>query len=254
MEAVRPSGVVAFCTDFGHADPCVGVMKGVVLRQAPKAVLVDLCHAVPPQAVAVGALFLGGAIERFPAGTVHVAVVDPGVGTARRALAVLARGCYWLGPDNGVLTPLLDERAEVRAIDADRLGLRPGATFHGRDVFAPVAGWLCSGRYGFQALGPRVTEPVRLPPAAPGTVVHVDGYGNLITNLPGSLAVGLRGLRLQDHFAPLASTYAMVETGALVTVVNSYDLLEVAVRDGSAARRLGAARGDVATPVTGDQE
>src|SRR5262245_23209683 len=156
----RPSGIVTFLTDFGARDPYVGVMKGMVLRQHPKAILVDLGHEVPPQDVTAGAFWLGAAIGRFPAGTVHVAVVDPGVGTERRLLAAAAHEAFWLAPDNGLLTHVLaqDPKADVRAIDLAHLNLRPESrTFHGRDVFAPVAGWLSGGRYSFTSLGARAS-------------------------------------------------------------------------------------------------
>jgi S-adenosylmethionine hydrolase len=245
MELVRPSGVVALCTDFGTADPYVGLMKGMVLRSHPRAILVDLCHDVPPQDVAFGAFVLAAARGRFPGGTVHVAVVDPGVGTARAALAVHAHSCYWLGPDNGVLSPALEaEDAEVRILDLGHLPLGTlSRTFHGRDLFAPVAGWLASGRYGFQALGPRADDPIILPDLrqGPPRVIHVDRFGNLLTNV--APPPGLAALRIQGRRAPLHATYAEAAEGSLLCVVNSYDLLEVAVCRGNAAETLGVSRG-----------
>ncbi|MCA8954230.1 MAG: SAM-dependent chlorinase/fluorinase, partial [Planctomycetes bacterium] len=145
MVYARPAGVVTLLTDFGLRDPYVGVMKGAVLRSNPKAVLVDLGHELPPQDVASGAFALAAAVGRFPSGTVHVAVVDPGVGTARRLLAVAAHEAFWLAPDNGLLSDVLaaDPGAEARAVDCERLGLvAESRTFHGRDLFAPIAGWL----------------------------------------------------------------------------------------------------------------
>src|SRR5690606_28376134 len=133
--------------------PYVGVLKGAVLRAYPRAVLVDLGHEVPPQDVLAGSFWLAAAIGRFPVGSVHTAVVDPGVGTTRRLLAVAAHDCFWLAPDNGLLAAVLAQapHAEVRALDVEHLQLRDvSRTFHGRDVLAPVAGWLAGGRYGFQ--------------------------------------------------------------------------------------------------------
>ena len=138
----RPSGLVTLTTDFGVADPYAGVMKGAVARASAKPQVVDLSHDVPPQDIAAGAFVLWSAIGRFPAGSVHCGVVDPGVGSDRRILAACARGDYWLVPDNGLLGAVLtsDTAAEVRAVDLERLGVqREAVTFDGRDVFAPVA-------------------------------------------------------------------------------------------------------------------
>lgn len=246
---LRPSGIVTLLTDFGTVDPYVGVMKGALLRVFAKATLVDLGHAVPPQDVAAGSFWLAAAIDHFPAGTVHVAVVDPGVGTARRLLAVQAFQCWWLGPNNGLLGTVFtrDAAAEIRAIDLEHLQLRPSSrTFHGRDVLAPVAGWLASGRYGFASLGPRVTDPVPLVlPEAPG-IVHVDHYGNLVTNVDASRASGVRHIRLAGHTIPVRGTYADAAPGELLAVVGSFGRLEIAANGASAARTLGCGRG---TPI-----
>lgn len=246
--APRPSGIVTFLTDFGHVDPYVGVMKGALLRVHAKAVLVDLGHAVPPQDVTAGAFHLAAAVGQFPAGTVHVAVVDPGVGTARRLLAAAAHECCWLGPDNGLLALVLarDPDAEVRVLDPEHLGLRDVArTFHGRDVLAPVAGWLANGRYGFSALGRRVDDWVRCDDLFGGAprVVHVDGYGNLITNVPAASLSGRQQVRLGGRRVPIRGTYGDVAVGDVVAVVGSYGLLEIAVNGGSAAVTLGLQRG-----------
>ncbi|MBI5366471.1 MAG: SAM-dependent chlorinase/fluorinase [Planctomycetes bacterium] len=162
--ASRPR-VIALVTDFGTRDPYVGVMKGVALGIAPRATLVDLTHEVPPQDVAAGRRALADSARYFPAGTVFVAIVDPGVGTARRALAARSGGRFYLAPDNGLLAFLAGTRAEFRAIDADRWGLEPrSATFHGRDVFAPAAARLAAG-LSFARLGPRVAAIAPGPPA-----------------------------------------------------------------------------------------
>lgn len=244
----RPSGVVTFLTDFGHHDPYVGVMKGALLRVHGKAVVVDLGHAVPPQDVEAGAFHLAAAIGHFPVGTVHVAVVDPGVGTARRLLAACAHECFWLAPDNGLLSHVLarDPDAVVCALDAGHLGLREvSRTFHGRDVLAPVAGWIANGRYGFSALGVRIDDAVRLDDPFVGAprVVHVDGYGNLITNVPAAAVQGARAVEVAGRSVPVHGTYGDVAAGAPVAVVGSYGLLEIAVRGGNAAVTLGLQRG-----------
>lgn len=243
----RPSGIVALLTDFGLDDPYVGVMKGALLAAHRKAVIVDLCHRVPPQDVAAGAFMLAAAIGRFPGGTVHVAVVDPGVGSSRRLLAASAHDAFWLAPDNGLLAPVLarDPRAEVRRIDVGSLGLEPESrTFHGRDLFAPVAGWLCGGRYGFLALGPRIADPVDLEVAEGGPrVVYEDGFGNLVTSVAAAELAGVRAVRVADREVALRATYADVGQGELVALVGSFGLLEIAENRGSAARTLGTGRG-----------
>jgi S-adenosylmethionine hydrolase len=240
MQLPRPSGVVTLLTDFGALDPYAGVMRGAVLRAMPRANVVDLCHEVPPQDVALGALFLGSAVRRFPSGTVHVAVVDPGVGTARRVLCACAAECFWLAPDNGLLSGVLAAagESEVRAVDTNALGLVPsGRTFHGRDVFAPLAGWLANGRYGFQALGPRCTDPHRAEDLreGPPRVIHVDRYGNLITNLGAGAIAGAAAVRIGGTRVPVAATYGDTRKDALVAVVNSYELVEIAANLGNAA-------------------
>lgn len=244
----RPSGIVTLTTDFGTDDPYVGIMKGALLQAAPKVPCIDVSHAVPPQDVAGGAFVLWSIVGRFPQGSVHVAVVDPGVGTERRLLAAAAHDCYWLAPDNGVLAPVLAAAGvhEVRAIDLAHLGIRPASqTFHGRDVLAPVGGWLASGRYGFSAMGPRIADAVAgdalfdLPPR----VVHIDRFGNAITNVPAAAATTARAVRIGGDEAPLRRTYGDVGEGHLLAYVGSFGLVEVAVRGGSAAQTLGLQRG-----------
>jgi len=248
----RPSGIVVLLTDFGSRDPYVGLMKGMVLRQHGKAQLIDLAHDVAAQDVALGAFFLRAAAGRFPPGTTYVAVVDPGVGTARQAVCGLAHDCYWLGPDNGVLGEVFAAETrgqtwiDLRYVDWDHLGFGPvSRTFHGRDVFAPLAGGLAGGRVGFTAVGPRCAEPVRVPPlvAGPPRVVHVDTYGNLVTNVPATAIANVRSVRIGGRSVPVRGTYADAAPGALLSLINSYDLLEIAENQGSAAATLGAGRG-----------
>jgi len=253
----RPNGLITLLTDFGHRDPYVGLTKGMVLRAFGKAQFVDLTHEVPAQDVDLGAWFWGAAIGRFPAGTVHLGVVDPGVGTERELLAVCAHECYWIAPDNGLASAVLEGVApgpggeamsEVRNVDlaAQRLSAE-AATFHGRDLLGPLAGRLAGGRYGFRALGPRAAQPVLRAPITerPPQVVHVDRYGNLITNLaaPAAERTGWTGIELGDCVAPRVATYGAGEPGALVSLVNSYGLLEVATVGGSASARFDAGPG-----------
>jgi len=259
---LRPP-VITLTTDFGTADYYVGAMKGVLLTIAPNAVLVDLSHQIPPQDVRAGYRVLRDTAGEFPPGTVHLAVVDPGVGGDRRPLAVRALSHYWVGPDNGLLSHALkQEQAEVRQLCHPGIA-RPeiGSTFHGRDLFAPFAAHL-AGAFPFVEVGPEVTDPVILTqtPAHQtstgwaGEIEHVDTFGNLITNIPAEVLspVG-RPLLIrpgtQAAIAGLSSTYGDVAAGELVALIGSTGTLEIAVCDGSAASALGLGPG---APVTID--
>jgi hypothetical protein len=250
--------VITLTTDFGLRDPFVGIMKGVLLSICPSARLVDLTHGVEPQDIQGAGLALEGAVAFFPPGTVHLAVVDPGVGSARRALAVRAPGYYLVGPDNGLFTFALEEigwtavaltAAEYRLPEVSR-------TFHGRDVFAPAAAHLARG-VAPERFGPAVDDPVLVPwpevravgGAVAGAVLHVDRFGNLITSIAAD-AVEALGAGVSVHIAgrhlPLVGTYADLPLGAAGALIGSGNRLEVAVREGSAAALLKARRG---TPV-----
>lgn len=243
----RPSGVVCFLTDFGARDPYVGLMKGMTLRACPRATLVDLTHDVEAQDVALGAFFLAQAIGRFPAGTVHVAVVDPSTAAQRRVLCAVAHEGYWIGPDNGVLGEVLAGGAyDVRSIDFEALGLVPASrTFHGRDVYAPLAGGLAGGRFGYAAVGPRCGDPVRRDPLLGGDkrVVHVDAHGNLVTNVPAAAIATARMVHVGGRAVPVRGASADAQKGSLVALVNSYDLVEIVENQGSAAATLRLGRG-----------
>ena len=253
--AFQSSGVVTLLTDFGLSDPYVGVMKGVMLSLAPQLELIDLTHGVPAQAVAVGAWHLAQSWARFPRGTVHVVVVDPGVGSERRILLAERDGHIFLGPDNGVLDPSLDEDAVVRALDIERFAL-PGAsrTFHGRDVFSPAAAALADGLAPSEA-GELITswERLSLPEAEVDgdgvihtEVLYADSFGNLITTVEAALLGDAAwSVEVGGESMPLVGTYAEVEVGALLALVGSSGTVELSVRDGDAAARLGAKAGTV---------
>jgi len=176
--------------------------------------------------------------------------VDPSVGTARRALCMCAAGCYWLAPDNGLLSAVLAAEggaSEARHADLEQLRLRPQShTFHGRDVFAPLGAMLASGRWGFRALGPIAPRPVRIDALAGERVVAVDHFGNLITGVSAEevAARGTKAVRIQGRVVPLRRTYQDVEPGIPLALINSYDRLEIAVCCGSAAAELRAGPGD----------
>jgi S-adenosylmethionine hydrolase len=230
-------------------------MKGVIATRAPEATVVDVTHDIPPQAVLLGALVLRQAVPCFPKGTIHVAVVDPGVGTERRALCVVTDGACFVGPDNGVLSLAADAAGIRRIIELTetRFFLEPrSATFHGRDVFAPVAAALAAGTMPV-ALGDecadlqrvRLPEPTTDAGAVHGQVVYVDRFGNLVSNLPAQVfprrpfLVTVGGVQV----GTVATTYADVAVGATLALVSSFGLLEIAVRNGSARETLGLAAG-----------
>ncbi len=252
----NPSGIVTLTTDFGLVDPYVGVMHGVILGRAPRARIVDLTHGVPPQAVDLAGFLLARSVQYFPAGSVHVAVVDPGVGTARRALVAEDRGQAFVAPDNGLLAPVLSRAARVYELDVERFALTARSrTFHGRDVFAPAAAAIAAGTAPRAAGRGAPIEPLARPAPAsrPGPdggearVVCADRFGNLVLDVEAAdlgAEPGRWRLECAGATIPVRGTYAEAEPGALLALVNSFGTLEIAVRDGSAADRLGLARGD----------
>lgn len=236
--------MIVLLTDFGLADVYVGVMKGVIAHLAPGIPVVDLSHGVPPQDVRVGALWLDASWRYFPEGTVFLCVVDPGVGTARRPVAVRAAGRTFVGPDNGLFGLLpMEEAREITA----QWGLpERSRTFHGRDLFGPVAARLAAGA-AFADVGPLLPQLVPLALPSPrgdaGEVLWADGYGNLVTNLPGR-DDGVLQIAGQD--APVRRAYGDAAAGELTALTGSTGRLEVAVAGGNAAARLGVGAG---TPV-----
>ncbi len=242
--------LITLLTDFGTADSYVAEMKGVLLSQAPGATLVDISHAVPPGDIRAGAYVFGRAWRTFPAGTVHLAVIDPGVGGARAALALAAHGHWFVGPDNGLFTSVLRDAA----VEIVALPVPPDAapTFHGRDLFAPAAAALAGGE-PLQRLGePFLGIPQRLVAVEPryegkcvvGEIVYVDRFGTLVTNLDQTLVPPYARLEVEDlDVGPLRRTYEDVAAGGLVAYAGSGGAVEIAVRNGSAARRLGIGTG-----------
>ncbi len=238
--------IVTLLTDYGTADSYVGEVKGVLLSLAPGATLVDLTHEIAPGDVAGAAYVLARTWHRFPAGSVHLVVVDPGVGTARAALAMRAGGHGFVGPDNGLFGSL----ADLAGLEAVELAVPALAsnTFHGRDVFAPAAAALARGQPVAGLGAPHHGALVRLPAQEPvyegksvvGDVTYVDRYGNLVTNLTPALVPAYAVLELDSLvIGPLKATFSDVPPGGLVAYVGSGGCVEIAVRGGSAARRLG---------------
>jgi S-adenosylmethionine hydrolase len=260
------SAIVTFLSDFGFEDWFVGVVHGVVNEIAPEAHVVDLNHLVPPGNVSRAAFLLEAAAPDFAPGTIHLAVVDPGVGTDRRALAVAARGQVFVGPDNGVLEWALSAPdAIVHAITDTRWMRTPlSRTFHGRDVFGPAAAHLVRG-VAIAEMGPAVSDPVRLPTARPqregdglaGRIVFIDRFGNALTNLTDAALAEAFGAGLaHEHVRVtllhrtidgLARSYGDAPVGTLVAVMGSSGRIEIAQVGGDAAVRLGLGEGD---PVT----
>jgi len=260
MDTALTPPIITLLTDFGTADHYVGAMKGVLLGFCPGAQLVDISHDVAPYAVTEGAFTLSQAWRCFPAGTVHMVVVDPGVGSARRPIAVEAAGHRFVAPDNGVLTMLYDAvpAHEVREITAFRLFRQPvSRTFHGRDVFSPVAAHLAGGT-AFAEVGGTITDYVRLGFAKParigdktwsGTILKVDRFGNLVTNLASASWQHLNEqkfeLRIGWHVVTRAAqTYAEMRAGELFVIAGSSGLLEISANQASAAQLIESRAGD----------
>ena len=246
--------IITLTTDFGIADGYVAAMKGVILAINSEAEIVDITHAVEPQNIRQGGLLLASAAPYFPRGTVHVVVVDPGVGSERRALAISAGGSLFVAPDNGVLTRAVEGNSSVRAVNLDRSEYWRASvanTFHGRDVFAPVGAHLSLG-VPLEAVGSPVEDWIRLRAKflekdADGSLLaeisHIDRFGNVVIELGGQELASLSPDRVKVEIAGkklqgIKRTYTDVGVGELLLLVNSSGLLEVAERQGSAARTL----------------
>jgi S-adenosylmethionine hydrolase len=258
-----PSGVITITTDFGHQGPFVGVMKGAILSRFPAARIVDLTHEIVVHWPAEAGFWLARAFGYFPAGTVHIAVVDPGVGTSREIVGIAAAGHYFLAPDNGLLAPVVSRHpdAEIIRLGAEplaALGIRqPSATFHGRDIFAPVSAELAAGRVTLAALGEPasglvpswVDEPMVERGSVTGVVITIDHFGNLITNIDSSLIKDFLQPEVHagNHTFHLLRTYGDVQPGDYLALVNSFGVIEIARAEQSAAEGLGLNRG---APVT----
>jgi S-adenosylmethionine hydrolase len=241
--------VITLLTDFGSSDPYVGMMKGVIAGICPDANVIDVTHDVPPQDVKMGAFFLERAHRYFPPGAVHVAVVDPGVGTRRGRIALEAGGQFFVGPDNGLLS-LAARRYRAFSLTRRSYFLPSVSnTFHGRDVFAPVAAHLARGvpleRFGPEKrriVGLVWPKPKKSRAALVAEIVSVDRFGNLITNVEPAHWRSLRRPRISAAgftSSRLSASYAEVERGELAIVFGGYGLLEIAARDASAASLLG---------------
>ncbi len=262
-------GPIALLTDFGHTDAFAGILKGVILSVNPKARIVDLCHGVPPQDIGHGALLLDTSLDYFPGGTIFCAVVDPGVGSSRRAVLVETTDYFLVGPDNGVLWPAASRNKIRRVIHLTKSRYflsRVSATFHGRDIFAPVAAHLSIGTDP-GAFGPVVSGLTPFTFAAPKpfngglilTVRHIDTFGNIGLNLPRErfklFADTGFCLRVnQSDITRYYDTYAAAPEGAPFVVTDSNGFMEIAVKNGHAASQLNVKKQDPVVLTAGDPE
>lgn len=252
------TGVITLTTDFGHKGPFVAIMRGVILARAPQVEVIDLTHDIHVHWPAEAGFWLEHAYKYFPPGSVHVAVVDPGVGTERHIIAVEFDGHVFLAPDNGLLPDGIigaDSQAWrlSEAWRAKRDWPTPSNTFHGRDIFAPLAADIATGRVRPNEIGQPVAEPVPSllePPEVNtqeihGTVITIDHFGNLITNIDADMLAGIEAPRVftAGRELPLQETYGRSTPGDFLALVNSFDVLEIARAEGSAADGLGLGRG-----------
>jgi S-adenosylmethionine hydrolase len=258
--------ILTLTTDFGAADHYVAAMKGVILGICPRARTVDISHQVKPYQIAEGAYLVAQAYRYFPTKTVHVVVVDPGVGSARRPILIEAAGQYFIGPDNGVLSMVYDrEKHKARLISADRYFRQPvSRTFHGRDIFAPVAAHIAAGVPAAR-VGKLIHDHLKSSSWKPqrtgkrtwtGLVLHIDRFGNIVTNFEAAnfpdLEMRSFALRLGPReVSVLARTYAECGSGELFAIAGSSGYLEVSVNQASAAKAVGCEPGAPAELVIG---
>ncbi len=239
--------LITLLTDFGLTDVYVGVMKGVIAQINPALTVVDLTHAIAPQDIALARFHLTNAYPYFPTHTIHVVVVDPAVGSHRQAIACQTEFGTFVAPDNGVLTDVLDQAKSVQAVELTHPQYwrtsTPSHTFHGRDIFAPVAAHLASG-ISFTEVGRRVeaqalvrllrSPPQYLDTAMEGTIQAIDRFGNLITNISAATLPETWTVKIGDYQVPCGRTYASVPPGQIVSLMGSHGWLEIAVNGGSA--------------------
>ncbi len=247
------TGMVTLTTDFGVSDPYVGVMKAVLLGRNPVAQIIDLSHFIPAFQPAIAGFWLARCWRYFPAGTVHLAVVDPGVGTERGMVVLILAGQVFVAPDNGLLEPLLDSGEdavwrEFRAADLPASNLpKASATFHGRDIFAPLVADISANRLLPYQLGRGREIPPRIPRSPnQGRIVAVDHYGNLITDIGVECLNKLQrpALRFRDQQIRIVETYGSGAPGQVIALANSWGVMEIAQVQGNAAAYLQAVVGE----------
>jgi len=253
------SPIITLTTDFGHKGPFVAVMKGVILKRTPDARILDLTHEILAHWPAEAGFWLAHAYPYFPTGTVHVAVVDPGVGTERDIIAATFDGHIFLAPDNGLLPLIFESDNSVRIFrmsaewQREQKWSKVSHTFHGRDIFAPMAADIAAGRLKPDQIGPPVDDivpslldiPVVRNNEVRGSVVTIDHFGNLITNIDENLLTGFKDARVRvtSMYLSLQKTYGNTQPGEFLALINSFGVVEIARAVGSAADSLGLSRG-----------
>lgn len=260
---MQPSGVITFTTDFGHKGPFAAIMKGVILDHFPEAKIIDLAHDIPAQWPPEAGFWVSRSYKWFPTGSIHLAIVDPGVGTERDILIAECDGHIFMAPDNGLLAQLFDScdnstrELQVYKLVQEKLGSlklpTPSATFHGRDIFAPVAAELAAGRIAIGDVAEKsndwtpgwIDEPEIKKGKVTGTVVTVDTFGNLISNIDASLVRDFKEpvADIAGHQIGMQTTYGRAQPGDYLALINSFGVVEIARAEGSAADGLGSARG-----------
>jgi S-adenosylmethionine hydrolase len=257
MNKWQPSGVITITTDFGHKGPFAAVMKGVILKRFPEARVIDLAHDIPAHWPPEAGFWISRSYQYFPNGTVHVAIVDPGVGTEREIVLTEIDGHVFMAPDNGLLDPLLQSAAAIFKLELEKLKKisigTPSLTFHGRDIFAPLAAELAAGRIGIEDVASRTNswtpgwleEPQAGKDRVSGIIVTIDAFGNLITNIDASLIEHFDHpvVDLAGHKFEIKPTYGRVKPGDYLALINSFGVIEIARAESSAADGLGSDRG-----------
>ena len=260
---LTPSRIITLMTDFETSDHYVGVMKGVILNINPQVQIVDITHAIPPQDIHGAAFLIDSAWRYFPTGTIHVIVVDPGVGSERRSIICQTETAYFVCPDNGILTHILRREERIHTVSADNSAYflpQVSNTFHGRDIFAPIAAHLSRG-IPIDELGSPVARPVQLPIPQPqvtnkaiiGQVIWIDSFGNLVTDISheilgspqerNSIVISAGSARI-DH---INRSYTESAVGEVLAIIGSFNRLEISINQGNAAQTLGLKRGDAIT-------
>jgi S-adenosyl-L-methionine hydrolase (adenosine-forming) len=258
LEIKTMNRIITLTTDFGLSDSFVGVMKGVILGINPRATIVDITHDIAAQQIEQGAFVFANSYKYFPANSIHVVVVDPGVGSARRPIAAQIGEAFFIAPDNGVLSSVLRPLSSVVHLNRPEYFLSQiSHTFHGRDIFAPVAAHLSLG-VPLESMGEAIADWVRLSPCAAawrasneivGRVMHIDRFGNIVTNICEEMLTGLDRARVVvtlrgKSITGIKSSYSTVIQGEPLALISSSGHIEIAVRDGNAARLVGAQVGD----------
>jgi S-adenosyl-L-methionine hydrolase (adenosine-forming) len=242
--------VISLLTDFGTADYFVGAVKGAILSVNPQAIIADITHEIPPQDIETGAFTLLACYKTFPSGTIHVAVVDPGVGSTRRPIIVSANEQFFVGPDNGLFSYIYDREPSHRTfhVTAEKyFRPSPSTTFHGRDIFAPVAAVLSNGLKP-EEFGPEINDEVRLPALLePTRIIHIDRFGNCVTNITRDLLKSEKGVSLLINgktISDFRNFYGEDSSTSPFAIWGSAGFLEISVNGGSAAKALRAKRDD----------